>query len=284
MNVAETRMGQTLLMWAIVGAHPTMTRLLIGRGANGEAVSSNGFRPILFAAEYGDADSAQALIAAGADPHVTAADGSTAFLIALAQGSDAVTRLMLDQGADVNARDRSGGTPLHEAVRHGNIELAKDLVARGADLHARTERGAARGGGGARGTSGLTPFLTAALTGDLDMMQSLVALGADPAAQSLEGAGAVLLATRSRELAAVQMVVELGLDVNLYPTGRPSALHTAVRFGEDEIVEYLAARGADFDATDHQGRTPLEEAEFEAPAHTIELMRTLTAARQERAR
>ena len=58
-----------------------------------------------------------------------------------------------------------------------------------------------------------------------------------------------------------------------------------MRFGEDEIVEYLAARGADFDARDHQGRTPLEEAEFEAPAHTIELMRKLTAERrQERAR
>ena len=79
------------------------------------------------------------------------------------------------------------------------------------------------------------------------------------------------------------MVVELGLDVNLYPAGRPSALHTAIRAGEDAIVEYLAAHGADFDARDHQGRTPLEEAKYEAPTHTIELMRRLAAARSQEA-
>ena len=112
------------------------------------------------------------------------------------------------------------------------------------------------------------------------MMLALVALGADPAAQSNEGAGAVLLATRSRELKAVELVVELGLDVNRHPAGRPSALHTAIRVGEDAIVEYLATHGADFNARDHQGRTPLEEAEFEAPTHTIELMRRLAAGRR----
>ena len=69
--------------------------------------------------------------------------------------------------------------------------------------------------------------------------------------------------------------------MNLYPAGRPSALHAAVRVGEDEIVEYLAARGVDFDARDHQGRTPLEEADYEAPAHTIELMHRLATERRQ---
>ena len=248
------------------------------RGANVSAVSSNGFSPILFAAQHADADSARALIGAGADANATAADGSTAFLIALAQGNDAVIRLMLDQGADVNARDRKGGTPLHEAVRQGNTELARDLVARGADLHARTEPRDGGDGPAYRRASGLTPFLTAAQTGNVEMLRTLIALGADASAVTPDGTGAVLLATRSRLLDAVLVVVEeLGLDVNRYPAGRPSALHIAVRFGEDQMVEFLAAHGADFDARDHHGRTPLEEAEFEAPAHTIELMRRLTA-------
>ena len=54
----------------------------------------------------------------------------------------------------------------------------------------------------------------------------------------------------------------------------------AIRAGEDAIVEYLADHGADFEALDQYGRTPLEEAEFEAPTHTIELMRRLTAERE----
>jgi ankyrin repeat protein len=62
--------------------------------------------------------------------------------------------------------------------------------------------------------------------------------------------------------------------------GRPSALHTAVCQGSNDIVQYLADHGADFCAKDNFGRPPLEEAEFEAPASTIELMRKLTAERQ----
>ena len=46
-------------------------------------------------------------------------------------------------------------------------------------------------------------------------------------------------------------------------------------------AKYLADHGADFDALDQYGRTPLEEAEFEAPTHTIELMRRLSAERTE---
>ena len=89
----------------------------------------------------------------------------------------------------------------------------------------------------------------------------------------------MLLAARSRDLDAVRLLVELGLDVNVHPPRSPSAFHAAIRAGDDDIVEYLAANGADFAALDQYGRTPLEEAEFEAPTHTIELMRRLVAER-----
>ena len=111
------------------------------------------------------------------------------------------------------------------------------------------------------------------------MLKTLLTLGADPAALTNEGAGAVLLAIRSREPGAVRFLVEQGLDVNAHPAGRPGALHTAIRAGEDDIIELLVDHGADLDALDHHDRTPLEEAEFEAPAHTIELMRRLVAER-----
>ncbi len=109
------------------------------------------------------------------------------------------------------------------------------------------------------------------------MMKALIELGADRKATSPDGAGAVLLAASSRKLEAVQMVVELGLDVNQAPQGRPSALHAAVRAGNNEMVQYLVDHGASLKAKDNFGRTPLEEAEFEAPKPTIELMRKLAA-------
>ena len=54
-------------------------------------------------------------------------------------------------------------------------------------------------------------------------------------------------------------------------------MHTAIRFGSNDIIEYLVDHGADLTIKDGFGRTPLEEADFEAPKPTIELMRKLTA-------
>ena len=66
-------------MRAIAAGAPPIARLLIARGAEAAAESTNGFSPILFAAEYGDAATARALIAAGADPHVTSPLGRPRF-------------------------------------------------------------------------------------------------------------------------------------------------------------------------------------------------------------
>jgi ankyrin repeat protein len=125
----------------------------------------------------------------------------------------------------------------------------------------------------------LTPFLEAAQTGNVDMLKELIALSADPKIKGPDGSGGVMAATLSKKLEAVKMMVELGLDVNDGPKGRGSALHTAVRNGSNDIVQYLADHGADFDAKDNFGRNPLEEALFEAPKPTIELMQKLTAER-----
>ena len=89
----------------------------------------------------------------------------------------------------------------------------------------------------------------------------------------------MLLAASSHEFDEVRFTVELGLDVNVHPPGRRRRFTRPIRAGEDEIVEYVADHGADFDVLDQFGRTPLEEAEFEAPTHTIKLMRRLAAER-----
>ena len=73
------------------------------------------------------------------------------------------------------------------------------------------------------------------------------------------------------------MMVDMGVDVNGTPKGRPNALHAAVRSGDNVMIQYLVDHGADFSSKDAFGRTPLEEADFEAPKSTIELMHKLAA-------
>ena len=75
---------------------------------------------------------------------------------------------------------------------------------------------------------------------------------------------------------AVKLMVELGGDVNEARPGGGTALHTATRFGDHEMIQFLVDRGADLNAKDRFGRNVLQEAEFEAPKPTIEFIRKLT--------
>jgi ankyrin repeat protein len=191
----------------------------------------------------------------------------------------------MEHGADVNARDANGGTALHEAVRQGKIEWVKELVAHGADLNARTEapargRGPAGGGFRFRSRSGMTAFLAAAETGDVAMMQELIKLGADSKGKIPDGTTALVLAAGSKKVDAVKFLVDLGADVNEAPAGIGGPLHIATRFGSNDIVQYLVEHGANLDVKDRFGRNALEEAEFEAPKPTIELLRKLYAERK----
>ena len=152
------------------------------------------------------------------------------------------------------------------AVQQGKIELVKELIARGADVKTLARRGWAA-------ARGMTPFLEGSRDGNVALMKRFDQVRRRPEGEgeAVDGSGAVFLAAGSKKLEAVKLLVETGLDVNETPRGRGGALHTAVKAGSNDIVQYLADHGADFSAKDNFGRTPLEEALFEAPKPTIEL-------------
>src|SRR5438309_1470031 len=66
-NAKNNRQGDTALMWAVAKKHADVARVLIEHKANVNARTKDGFTPLLFAAQQGDADSAQMLLTAGAD-------------------------------------------------------------------------------------------------------------------------------------------------------------------------------------------------------------------------
>src|SRR5262249_52243805 len=56
---------------------------------------------------------------------------------------------------------------------------------------------------------------------------------------------------------AIELCLDLGLDINAYNDAGLTPLHIAVN-RDDAVIKFLVERGAKMDMKDKQGRTPLD--------------------------
>ncbi len=152
-----------------------------------------------------------------------------------------------NHGAAVTARTQDGETPLHAAARSStNPAVAALLLDHGADLYARDKRGQ-------------TPLHAAIITANPAMAALLLDRGANIDARDKRGqtplhaavitanpAMAALLLDRGRHL---RHRLSDGSEIVMVPS-RPSTPYTAV-------ATFQAVRGANINARDYSGKTPL---------------------------
>jgi ankyrin repeat protein len=232
------------------------------------------------AAAARDADVAEVkkLLAAGSDVNAAEADGTSALLWAAHQGSPELVSVLLGAGADPNAANNFGVTPLLEASRYGDAATVKALLDGGADV-----AGAAR--------EGETPLMAAARAGSVEAVKLLVERGADVnAAESLQEQTALMWAAAEGHVEVVGALLDAKADPNRkaraselttrstradYPSGGFTALHWAVRNGDEAVVRRLVQGGADLDLTNADGATPMMLAiindRFDLAATLVEL-------------
>jgi ankyrin repeat protein len=165
--------GRTALMHAILrGRSASMIELLIARGADVNATSTDGTTPLRLARRLGHRPLIKSLLRHGASD---SPDLRERFLSACAAGNakaahDALSedpallssltpedqqilpaaaasnharavRLMLDLGFDINAKGNWDGPTIQQAIYHGHLALVKHLITRGADLNQRNQFG-----------------------------------------------------------------------------------------------------------------------------------------------
>ena len=65
----------------------------------------------------------------------------------------------------------------------------------------------------------------------------------------------------SETIAALQICLDLGMDINATNQWSQSALHGAAFHDQPKVIEFLAAHGAWLNATDWQDQTPLRIAQ-----------------------
>ena len=244
-----------------------------------EEFASGWMTPLMFAAREDDLESARFLISAGADVNAVGADGKDALALALFDGSYDVATLLIDSHANVNHADAQRFTPLFWAVDRRNMETApnfpwmvtidplpviKKLLDAGADPNAvinSTPR--ARMREGSPRIVYATALMRAAFSGDIEVVKLLLAHGANPHIASRDretslmaacGTGFIngyhRLRPRAERLEVVQLLVDLGEDVNAADSYGITPLMVAANLGDINIVRYLVDKGADVGAHD----------------------------------
>ena len=128
---------------AAAGQLSRVKELVEANPAAAKEYSPDGFPVLALAAVFGHEDVARYLLSKGADVNAVATNGSgyTALTGAVASGHAATAKWLAENGAEVNYRYAKGYSPLLAAAANGHLEIARMLVAHGADLRARTDDG-----------------------------------------------------------------------------------------------------------------------------------------------
>ena len=294
----ETKAEQTALMWAAAEGHAEVVGELIKAGAEFRTELSSGFTPLLFAVRGGHTAVVKTLVKAGADVNegieshqdwrhlgydARLKPGARPLHVAVENGQFELAAYLLEVGADADAADPTGYTALHAMIAarrvppgdlnpppepSGNmtsLEFVGKLTAHGANLNARIHKARPIYPGTQRPRLEMTAFLMAAQTADVELMKTLTDLGADPRLANEDDTTALMLAggmtgTQEEVLAAMQLALDLGVDIDAVDHKGETAMHFAAYKNRAEAVKLLADQGASIDVWNREnkyGSTPL---------------------------
>jgi uncharacterized protein len=310
----KERRGQTALMWAAADGHAEVVDLLLKAGADWHAtLPDSGYNPFFFAVREGRIEVARALLKAGVNVNDTMQPkkpngkgprkGTSALILAVENGHFDLAVALLEAGADPNDQ-RSGFTALHALtwvrkpnrgdgddgdpppIGSGNLsslQFAQKLVDHGADVNTRLNTG--KGGPGRFTKLGATPFLMAAGTADLAYMRFLVRSGADPSIANADNCTPLITAcgvgiggddsnevagTEPEVLESVQFLLDHGANVNAVDANGETPMHGAAYKSQIKVIQFLMDKGAKIEVWNQKnkyGWTPLLIAQGHRPGN-----------------
>jgi ankyrin repeat protein len=223
--------------------------------------------------------------------------GTTALVFAIINSHFDLAAMLVEKGANPNVTDIAGAGALYAAVDMNSmqwtqghpapyftdkldaIDLVKILLQKGANPNARLKRQPLKRHHDAGTTlnlgAGATPLIRAAKTNDVASMKALLDAGANPFLTLADRTNALMVAaglgyggirgeairivvpTPEGAVEAVTLLLDHGMDVDAFNAAGNTALHGAIGRG-DEVVKYLASRGATLDLKNKAGLTALD--------------------------
>jgi RNA polymerase sigma factor (sigma-70 family) len=216
---------------------------------------------ILKAAHSGDASQVRQLLEQ--DPRLIAARdplGNTALILAVNSGHTEIAEMLMAAGVSPD---------FYEAASIGRAELAARFLDEDASLLE------------SYSPEGFTALALAAHFGHAPTVELLIARGASLNAVSKHQMGVTPLhaALFGRRVETARILIEAGADVQArrggagWPRAGWTALHYCAAFGFVDLVQRLIDRGADLNARDDEGSTPLAVAVADGQPDTAKLLR-----------
>ena len=127
--------NRTPLLWASLSSSGEFIETLIDLGANVNAQRSDDkVTPLILSADCNNFLAVNLLLDHGADANIASADGNSPMHRAVSNGFFDIAKRLVEKGSDVNLQNKEGITPLFLGVKNKHEQLIKLLIENEADV------------------------------------------------------------------------------------------------------------------------------------------------------
>ena len=259
-NAGDMRLMTPLHYSAHMGC-PEVSRILLEHGADVSLRTQSGYVPLHFVSNLGNKDEGERLVLARLllagscmDVNAQGLDGQTPLHRASYYRRPKIVQLLLANGANAHTEDAQGRNPLHHLSPYLNdidpqdvLRVTQLLLEQGVDVNVLDEKRE-------------TPLHIASSVGHLENIQVLLDHGAKADAENVDGQIPLhLVSQNNNENANVtRLFLQRGMEVNTRDSKQQATpLHFASFRGHFEIALALLDHGADANARNADGQTPL---------------------------